>query len=649
MVWSFSRSTSEERLPLRSRESRDSRMASTTAPPSAGQGENNASLVASNASAPASPSLSSSASSSAFALSSSSTAHTGTAPGTSCWCWCCPTWLVHKLFLSKDWWSVWISFIMFVPVIAVTLNYHVDALTPKNWTSSPLDAWTSTPQIVGFTLVLVWSIAAITFALSTISWLSRHKLGRDAAEAFSLRACVGRNVAAIGCVSLIGLVARWLGEQASIDRYGITFEVWALVFGMLISNFRLIPKWLEPGKEGEFFIKVGLVLLGLDLRSVAALGGPGLLSSWVPTPMVIVASLLFAFLVLKMGSERSLAFILVCGTCICGSSAATAIHGCVGGETEVLALCIAIINLFTIPQMIGLPYLAYYAGMPLKVAAAWLGSSVDATGAVVAAASVYDQLADVSCEDGSGDGGDGTCAVDVASTVKIVQNILIGPVAVAVSLYWIRSNAAMAKTEQQQQQQQHNGSGGDELQMAIVENGNGTTATASDKDNANSVGDGDGDGYRDDGADGVGSIKLMDGEDARAQPRAFGNNNNNSSSNSNSSGRTNSKCGKQSIALQLWEKFPKFVLGFLFCSTIITVINASVSDEEQASLKVGVQAVSKWFFCLGFVGIGLSSDLRKLASKMQGGKPILLYVLCQLLDLLLKLGFAYISFDVIDK
>ena len=449
-------------------------------------------------------------------------------------------------------------------------------------------------------------------------------------------------------MSALGLVARWLAEQQSLDEYGITFEVWGLLFGMIISNLRLIPDWLEPGKEGEFFIKVGLVLLGLDLRSVAALGGPGILSSWVPTPLIIIASTLLGYTLLRMRDERALVLILVCGACICGSSAATAIFGCVGGETETLTLCIAIINLFTIPQMIGLPYLAYYAGMRLKVAAAWFGLSVDATGAVVAAASVFDKLADRDCAEED-------CAVDIASTVKIVQNILIGPMAVAVSLYWIRTSNRLLDDSSSSSDDDDDDDDDDEDDVldgiedddavgddaAAVQSGGDeeltvrstttTTATATTTTASRTTANG-----------------VTPGAHSPTKERRKSSSTSTSTSTSKRK-RSGASKAAPSILRQLWEKFPKFVLGFLFVSTIITIVNASVGADAEESLKVGMKAVSKWFFCLGFVGIGLSSDLRKLASKMKGGKPIFLYLITQALDLLVKLGFAFLSFDVIDK
>eukprot|EP00043_Microstomoeca_roanoka_P026656 m.12300 g.12300 ORF g.12300 m.12300 type:complete len:499 (+) comp6829_c0_seq1:101-1597(+) len=455
------------------------------------------------------------------------------------------------LLTNKDWWAVWVSLLLLIPLLSICLDYDLSSVMPTKWKKNPVDAWQTNQQIVGFIILCLASILVICLALTVVEVLTQHKSSNNSTSP-SLNA-FGRNTLAATVVSLMALLAWWISVQASVDRYGITFEVWALIIGMVVSNARPLPAWLKPGSDGEFFVKVGLVLLGLDLRAVAALGGPGILSSWVSTPFVIIVSVLFAFYVLGMRDTKQMAFILVCGASVCGSSAATAIHGCVGGHPDILTVAIAIINLFTIPQMIGLPYFAYYTGMRRAVAGAWLGSTIDATGAVVAAGSLFDELQNGGCTD------DGQCATDIAATIKLVQNILIGPVAVFVSLYWIKSGSG-ASQEEPECQKQH-----------------------------------------------------------------------------------------KSIVRQLWDTFPKFVLGFLICSAILTILNAVVDSDRSASFQVGMRAASRWFFCLGFVGIGLKTDIRKLASQLHGGKPILLYMFCQLLDLVLKFGFSQLSFGVIES
>ncbi len=63
----------------------------------------------------------------------------------------------------------------------------------------------------------------------------------------------------------------------------------------------------------------------------------------------------------------------------------------------------------------------------------------------------------------------------------------------------------------------------------------------------------------------------------------------------------------------LWQKFPKFVLGFLLLSLI-----GSVGVFSGAQL-ISIGNLSRWAFLLTFAGVGLRTDLR--AMRKQGWRP----------------------------
>src|SRR5215469_8453263 len=63
----------------------------------------------------------------------------------------------------------------------------------------------------------------------------------------------------------------------------------------------------------------------------------------------------------------------------------------------------------------------------------------------------------------------------------------------------------------------------------------------------------------------------------------------------------------------LWEKFPKFVLGFLLISLL-----ASLSFFTKPQLG-SLANLSRWFFLLTFAGVGLRTNLRELGK--QGWRP----------------------------
>ena len=86
----------------------------------------------------------------------------------------------------------------------------------------------------------------------------------------------------------------------------------------------------------------------------------------------------------------------------------------------------------------------------------------------------------------------------------------------------------------------------------------------------------------------------------------------------------------------VWQKFPKFVLGFLFVSALATA--GAFQKEQVASLA----NLSRWAFLLTFAGVGLKTDFREL--KKQGLRPFVVGALAELsitvVTLLLVLGAA---------
>src|SRR5919201_1618246 len=78
----------------------------------------------------------------------------------------------------------------------------------------------------------------------------------------------------------------------------------------------------------------------------------------------------------------------------------------------------------------------------------------------------------------------------------------------------------------------------------------------------------------------------------------------------------------QGKAAFLWQKFPKFVLGFLFVSLLATF---QVFDKTQIA---SLANLSRWAFLLTFAGVGLKTDFREI--KRQGLRPFVVGALAEL-------------------
>ena len=77
--------------------------------------------------------------------------------------------------------------------------------------------------------------------------------------------------------------------------------------------------------------------------------------------------------------------------------------------------------------------------------------------------------------------------------------------------------------------------------------------------------------------------------------------------------------GAKAKAAFIWDKFPKFVLGFLAVSAIATA--HLLSKGQTANLA----NVSKWAFLLTFAGVGLNTDIRQIART--GWRPLVVSVI----------------------
>ncbi len=76
--------------------------------------------------------------------------------------------------------------------------------------------------------------------------------------------------------------------------------------------------------------------------------------------------------------------------------------------------------------------------------------------------------------------------------------------------------------------------------------------------------------------------------------------------------------GKSSAA-EIWNRFPKFVLGFLVASAIVTLVStgfdyAAYKKEVLPGLVAPLQAFRTWAFTFAFLSIGLTTRIREFAA-----------------------------------
>ena len=225
--------------------------------------------------------------------------------------------------------------------------------------------------------------------------------------------------ALIFCVLLFSFLVRLISAEFTLNRY-LEWAFWALIVGLLISNTVGVPKWLKPAIRTEFYIKVGLVIMGFSVlfSNIAKFGLYGLGIAWIVTPIVIIFMWWFGTKVLKI-QNKPLVMTLAAATSVCGTSAAIATGAAAKCKKDDLSIAISISIIFTILMMVFEPMIIRACGMNQLMGGALIGGTVDSTGAVVLAGNAL-----------------GPEAEQAAVLVKSIQNILIGFIAFFVAIFF---------------------------------------------------------------------------------------------------------------------------------------------------------------------------------------------------------------------
>jgi uncharacterized integral membrane protein (TIGR00698 family) len=99
--------------------------------------------------------------------------------------------------------------------------------------------------------------------------------------------------------------------------------------------------------------------------------------------------------------------------------------------------------------------------------------------------------------------------------------------------------------------------------------------------------------------------------------------------------------GEKSPGLKIvWERFPKFVLGFIAVSLIFSFL---IPAETTKNVSGFLNSLRTIWFALAFVAIGLEAKFTDLL-KIQGGRPALVFIGAQVFNILWTLLWAYLLF-----
>ena len=245
----------------------------------------------------------------------------------------------QEFWLKEDWWAVWLGLgIVILAYIFYLTGSSISwiAVAPAKWsTLSQLATQFSTNAIRYFALLAAF---LILFTI-VISFIGQKP---------------GAFIPSFIFVFILSTIIYFSGNWDQASKYNLEPPLVALVLGLIISNVIGLPRWLDAGFRVEFYIKLGIVLLGATL--------PFTLIIWAGPVAILQASIvsIVTFLVIfftarKLGLDQRLAAVLGAGGAVCGVSASIAVAGAVRAKKEHPPIAISLVVFWAIIFIFALP------------------------------------------------------------------------------------------------------------------------------------------------------------------------------------------------------------------------------------------------------------------------------------------------------
>jgi uncharacterized membrane protein YadS len=410
---------------------------------------------------------------------------------------------------NEDWWACFIG--LFILLLAI---FGILPAAPKiaKW-SSLAAAFPKGTGTIGTSVILFATMCVLTLI----------------GGAF-MKFDVKRYVPGFLVIFLLTFISMVISKQTFINKWGISYVLFALVFGLIISNIFTVPKMLRAAGQTEFFVKIGLVCMGATIMFSVVLkaGAVGIAQA-----LLVATTVWFMtyWICRKFQVSERFSAIIASANAICGVSATIAAGGAIQGNKKEVSYMVAWVLVCAVVLILVMPPIAVLMGLPNNMAGAWLGGVIDNTGAVIAAGEVVG----------------GKAAVDAAAMVKMGQNVLIGIAAFLMALW-----ATMSL---------------DRKEAGVTE--------------------------------------------------------------------------KPSF-MEIWYRFPKFVLGFMVASLIVSfLVEPAMGAKAAKAVGKACKSYRSWFFALCFVSIGLETNFKELIS-VGGGRPAIAYWLSQTANAIWTLFIVWI-------
>ncbi|SAK91341.1 YeiH family protein [Caballeronia ptereochthonis] len=283
----------------------------------------------------------------------------------------------RRPFGTEDWWAVAIGLLAIIVAYALFASGSSIkwlAVSPAKWSSAGRLAADLAAHASGYVALFVAFAAVFSVAIA------------------ALGLPVAQFVPGFLVIFVVSAAIFIAGAWAQASTYNLEPPLIALALGLIASNLFTLPAWLAPALRVEFYIKVGIVLLGATLPlTLIVWAGP------VAIGQATIVSLATFFVIYgvarALSIDKRFAAVLGVGGAVCGVSAAIAIAGAVRARREQASVAITLVVIWAIVMVFALPAVSRALGLPTGVAGAWIGTSEFADAAGIAAAQAYGDFA----------------------------------------------------------------------------------------------------------------------------------------------------------------------------------------------------------------------------------------------------------------
>ena len=287
----------------------------------------------------------------------------------------------RDLYSREDWWAIWVG--LGLTALAIAFFAAGNPIL-KTLTINPGGLkWASFDQLGNHFLG-----NGVTYLIQFACWAAIFGLSARA-MGIPLSSFVP-SFAALYFLSLVMFsVAGWINAA----KFNLEAPLVALVVGVVLANFVPAVRWMNRALRVEYYIKVGIVLLGATFP-IGLVASAGPIAIFQATVVAVTTCLAIYFIATRLfGLDKRLAAVIGVGGSVCGVSASMAIAASVNARREDLYTSVTLVVAWALAMILILPFAAQALGLSAGVGGAWVGTSEFADAAGIAAAAAYGKMA----------------------------------------------------------------------------------------------------------------------------------------------------------------------------------------------------------------------------------------------------------------